>query len=168
MANKPVVFVQLQFRQFDVFQFTNVTLPRLRFTVGNLENAPCVFAGVAGVMTFACVGEVTHEHPAIRPIGESHPDEPRVGRSHHVRGMAGGITAVPACQPVVINAAAVDVVHEHIPSVFIRPVVAEIDHRAAVRVAAADQILLRSADACADGFRVRKMQVIRNRLDAFI
>ena len=82
--------------------------------------------------------------------------------------MRGGVAAALAREAVVVDAPPVDVIHKNIAAIFGRPIVAQINHRAAVRVAAAGHILLRRADPCTNGFRVRKMQMIGNGGNAFI
>ena len=119
-------------------------------------------------MAFAGFGEVTDVHTAVGAVRQRDAHEPRVSRAHHVRRVAGGVAAAVAREAVVIDAATVDVVHKDIAAIFDRPIVAEVNHRATVGVAASCHVLLRRADAGADGLGIREMQMIRDGRDALV
>ena len=108
-------------------------------------------------MAFAGVGEIADVHASVGAVGEGDAHKPRITRAHHIPLVAGGVAAALACKAIVVNATAVDVVHKNITAIFPRPIVAQINHRAAVRMASAGCVLLRSTDARADGLCVCKM-----------
>ena len=168
MTHEPVVVVQLQRGKLLGLELADVPAPRLGFAVGDLVNAPGVLARVARVMAFAGVRKIADIHAAIRTVRQTHAHEPRIGRAHDIRRVRGGVPAALAREHIHVHAPTMNVVHEHLPAIFRRPIIAEIHHRAAVRVPTAGLILLGSADARADGLGVREMQMIGNGRNALI
>ena len=157
VACVPIIGVPMQSYQSGRIQLPNIPLPRLRFSKGDFVNSASLLFGVAGVMAFAGVGEIADVHAAVGAVGEGDAHKPRITRAHHIPLVAGGVAAALACEAIVVDAPTVDVVHKNITAIFPRPIVAQINHRATVRVAAAGCVLLRRADARADGLRVREM-----------
>ena len=157
VACVPIIGVPMQSYQFGRIQLPNIPLPRLWFAKGDFVNSAGVFFGVAGVMAFAGVGEIADVHAAVGAVGEGDAHKPRVARAHQIPLVAGGVAATLACKAIVVDAPAVDVVHENIAAIFGRPIVSQINHRAAVRMASAGCVLLRSTDARADGLRIGEM-----------
>ena len=71
-------------------------------------------------------------------------------------------------QSIVVDATAVDVIHENLIAIFARPIVTQINHRATMRVAAAGHILLRGSYPRPDGLGIGKVQMVGNGGNTFI
>ena len=93
------------------------------------------------LVAFSCVAPIQHIDGAVGAVVEVDAAEPGVGGEGHVGFMAGDVAAAFALEPIDVDAAAVEVEGEELAAVFGGPVVAEIDARAAVGVAAAESVV---------------------------
>ena len=116
------------------------------------------------VVALAGVAPIRNVHAAVRPIGELQSAEPRVGREQRIHAMLAHVARAAAFEQFHIRAASVLIQREQPPAIFRRPVVAEIDHRADVRVAAAERIR-RAVARLAPVLRGVEVPVIRALVD---
>src|SRR5262245_9274094 len=107
-------------------------------------------------VTFAGVGPVDDVNGTVGAVVEVDAAEPGVGRLGDVVLVAGNVAAAFALEPIDVNAAAVEVEGEELTTVFSGPVVAQVDARAAVGVAAAERVISSMvADVAAVSFGIR-------------
>src|SRR5438067_1333633 len=106
----------------------------------NPKNAPRQPMDAVVFMAFAGVGPVDDIDRAVGAVVEIDAAEPGVGGLGDVGFVAGDVAAAFALEPIDIDAAAVEVERKQLAAVFGWPVVAQIDARAAVSVAAAELV----------------------------
>ena len=71
-------------------------------------------------------------------------------------------------EQIVVDAFAVDVVHEHRIAILFGPIIAQINHRPAVRMPAASGVFLMGSQTISDILLADKMQMVRDRIDSGI
>ena len=94
------------------------------------------------VVAFAGVGPVGDVHAAVGAHGQGDAAEPGVVGYEEVGAVLGDLAGAFALERVVVDAVAVDVAGEERAVVFLGQVVAEVDQRARVGVAAAGRVVL--------------------------
>src|SRR5690606_1064007 len=90
-----------------------------------------------GTVTLILVVPVNHIYGTIRTVTEIQPLRPRVVRDHKIISMRSGVAGSFALKVINVYPCTVDVVHEKAAAVLLGPAVAQVDHRACMRVSAA-------------------------------
>ena len=124
-----------QFLRAQVPEIARFDAPWL--TVTNLVDPPAGAMDAGAFVAFARVAPVEHEHAAIGTVTEFHAAEPGIARKQKIRPMPSDVTRAAAFEDFLIHAAAMQVDREQPAIIFRGPIVAEVNHHAHVRVAAA-------------------------------
>src|SRR6476469_2402826 len=115
--------------------------------IHNLKNPPAgaVNFHFVAVVAFADVGPVGDVDAAVGAVFAVEAAEPGVAREGEVGGVVSDVAAAVGLERVAVEPLPVDVEHEGLVAVFGGPVVAEVDHAAAVGVSAAEVVVLLAA-----------------------
>src|SRR5687768_13398401 len=111
--------------------------------IRDLENPSASFVALFffGVVAFAGVGPIGDIDGAIGAVFGVESAEPGVFGERKIGRMLGDVAAAVPIQPVANQSLAVDVEQEGVAAVFGGPVVAKVDHAAAVGVPAAEFVV---------------------------
>ena len=165
----PVVALQLQLDQLSDEQLLQIDLHPLSLTWLILKMRPSVFWWTSGLRAVALVLVVPVDDVdvAVGAVPEVEHLAPRVVGLQEVGAVRGDVARALRLQPIDVDAAAVDVVHEDGVAILLGPgVAAEIDHRAGVGVAAAGRV--GPAVAGVRSLVADPVQVIGDRLDVVV
>src|SRR6266571_4603939 len=163
-AYKPLVIVLVQLRQLCVRETGEVHLPRLiRGGVFDPVDAtvPAVPTFRVRVVAMLLVIPVDHIHRAVRAVLKIDGDVSGVAAEEHVPAGMNGVEA--RTEPLVdllIDLVAMEIVGEKAAAEFGRPIVAQINHRADVRVTAVDQVAAGFARAAGSMIVPRRRQEV--------
>ena len=136
-ADEPVVAVQLPLYQLFVGRRRHVhVLLRRRVAMHDLVDPPAGAMHAVVVVTFAQVRPVGEIDTAVRPVFQFDSAEPRLVGEQKIRLMPPRVARAVSFEPIVIDAPSMHVAGEHGVAVAIRPIVAQIDHPAAMRMPA--------------------------------
>ncbi len=133
----PVVFPKLELHERFVGPLAEVHIRRLVVLVDHLVDAAVGAVGRPLLVTRLLVVPVDEVGLAVRPIPEVDRPKPLVLGEEEVRVVLAHVAGALPDEAIVVDAVAADVPHEEGVAILLRPVPAEVDHRAAVGVAAA-------------------------------
>ncbi len=130
----PVVFEKLQLHQLQVVELVQIERRLLlNLPVGHLVDSP---AGAVHPVAVVALSMVTPVEQIDRPVGavlQLHSTIPVAGGVKKILPVPCHVTRPAPFQDLLVHAPAVGVVHEDPPSILPRPIVAEIDHPAAMQ-----------------------------------
>ena len=138
LAREPFVFVREEHDEFGVGEFGNVAdFRRGGLAVSDFVNAAAGAVNAVVLVAFTNVRPVEHEDAAVGAVAEIDAAEPRVGGREKIRRVFADVAAAAAFEAVHVGAEAVEIQREEGAAIRVGPVVALINHEAAVGVAAA-------------------------------
>ena len=161
VPNPPIVLKQLQFHQLRIGELAQVkvSLP-LDLAIGHLVDATAAPMDPVVIVALAVVRPVQQVDPAIRAIAHFHPAIPRVVGLEKVLSVTGDVSGSLAFQHLHVDPLPMRVVHEDLPAISHRPVVRQVDHSSAMRVAAAQLIGRRSLSGLMPDLPILEMLMI--------
>ena len=110
-------------------------------TISELVDSPRSPVDAVVVVALAGVAPVEHEDAAVGAIAQVDAAEPGVRGEVDVRLVAADVSAPAPFQPLDVEPPAVEIEGEELAAVRLGPLVGEVDHQSAVRVAAAEAVV---------------------------
>src|SRR5438477_2921894 len=137
MADEPFVFVQLQFYELCVAELRQIEIvERGCLAVSDFINSATGAIRAIVIVTLAQIVPIRTKDTAVRAVGHRDRAKPRVVRHEERFSVMTNITRAVPGQFIVEQAVAMDVGHHYPVAICVRPIVALIDHRSRMRMAA--------------------------------
>ena len=108
--------------------------------VSQLVNPASLPVDAVVAVTFTCVGPIQNSDAAIRAISQINALKPRVAELNQIRTVQANIARAAAFEQILVDAAAVKIQRKKMAVIFFRPIVGQINHQAAVGMAAAEGV----------------------------